>query len=175
MPPHPTDYIDVVDELDQPTGELIQRQDALGRHVGFRVAHVFILDRGGRLLLQKISPQHGRSPHKWGSSVAAYVRSGESYFDAARRRMQEEIGLDAPLIKLGSTRMIDSGSTKFIELFGAHGEEVQIVDQLNIEALSYWGVEEIERLLVQDPATFTTTFPHVYSLFEIAEFGGRQR
>lgn len=162
--------IDVVNDADEPTGT-VRRSEVFARHLNFRVAHIFLLDGQERLLLQRISPHHGRSAHKWGSSVAAYVSAGESYADAARRRMGEELGVDAALQKLGSIRMVDEGSIKFIELFVGYTDAASVLDEESIEELRYWEVEDVSKTLRDNPELFTTTFPYVFELFSIARNG----
>ena len=58
-----------------------------------------------------------RHPERWGSSVAAYLYAGESYQEAAQRRLWEELGLEGPLRRIGKTRMADERSLKFVELY----------------------------------------------------------
>ena len=106
-----------------------------------------------------------RSPLKWGSSVAGYLFAGESYVAAATRRLQEEIGLETPLQKLGATRMQDEGATKFIELFVTTAEVARIEEPDHIEALEFVPLDSIDDRLRADPEAFTETFPVVYRLF----------
>jgi isopentenyl-diphosphate Delta-isomerase len=162
--PSPTSLIDRVDDTDEPIG-VVPRRDVFREHAGFRVAHVFVFSQAGDLLIQRVSHERERSPLLLGSSVAAYLFAGESYAEAARRRLREELGLTTPLQKLGSTTMDDGGARKFIDLFRTTSDEASIADEHHIESLLYLSVPEIQEMLRSEPEQFTETFPHVFRLY----------
>lgn len=58
-----------------------------------RFASIFMLDSQSRLLLQKRAFSKNRHPGLFSESVSAQVEYAESYADAARRRINEELGL----------------------------------------------------------------------------------
>ena len=124
--PGRTSLIDAVDERDEPIGQ-IPRGEALAAGVGFRTAHVFVLNGQGELLLQKLASGRERHPGRWGSSVAAYLNSGEGYADAATRRLREELGLALELRFIGKLEMRDGDSLKFVTLFMAFDGEASIL------------------------------------------------
>jgi isopentenyl-diphosphate delta-isomerase len=86
--------IDTVDKCDQVVGT-IEKSAALRAGVNFRVVHVFVFNEDDLLLIQQI-PGGKRHAGLWGSSVAGYVYSGETYEAAARRRLAQELGIDTP-------------------------------------------------------------------------------
>src|SRR3954454_2699766 len=101
--------IDRVDRSDAVIGP-IERRRVFELKANFRVVHVFVLDRQGRLLLQQIPPGGKRHPGYWGCSVAGYLFTGESYEEAARRRLGQELGVaDAEPGFFGKVTMNDSG------------------------------------------------------------------
>jgi isopentenyl-diphosphate delta-isomerase len=162
--PSATSLIDSVDDADQPIG-VVARGDVFREHAGFRVAHVFVFNQNGELLLQQVGHGRRRSPLHWGSSVAAYLFAGETYAEAAVRRLREELGLETPLRKLGATTMQDDGATKFIELFQTASDSASIGDHQHIENLQFVSLPEIDQLLVSEPKRFTETFPCVFRLY----------
>jgi isopentenyl-diphosphate delta-isomerase len=162
--PTPGTLIDRVDDTDRPIG-LVRRDAVFATHAGFRVVHLLARNAVGSLLLQQVGAARDRSPLRWGSTVAGYVFADESYADAARRRAREEVGLTAPLLKLGNVRMPDHGATKFIELFMTDAETASIQDRQHVEALRFWTLDEIDGALVETPDLFTETFPYVFRLF----------
>jgi isopentenyl-diphosphate delta-isomerase len=165
--PTATSLIDRVDDTDEPIG-LIERQDVFRLRGGFRVAHTFVANRTGQLLLQQVGAGRERSPLQWGSSVAAYLHAGETYAQAARRRLREELALDTPLEKLGAIRMHDQGATKFITLFKTHAEGAMVNEPGHIEQVAFWEPNDIERELARQPGLFTETFPVVYKIYRAA-------
>jgi isopentenyl-diphosphate delta-isomerase len=168
--PAPTSLIDVVDDQDRPVGT-IERGRALEEGKAFRVAHLWVFWED-RLLLQQLGRGRKRHPLQWGSSVAAYLHSGESYEEAAGRRLREELGLELPLKRYAVTQMQDGQSAKFIALYFAwlpRPDLAEIREPQHIEALRFWTGPEIDRTLETTPETFTETFRHLYALY--AEHG----
>jgi isopentenyldiphosphate isomerase len=58
-----------------------------------RFASIFILDAQSRLVLQKRAFNKNRHAGLFSESVSAQVKYGENYSDAARRRINDELGL----------------------------------------------------------------------------------
>lgn len=162
--PTKTSLIDAVNERDEAVAA-IERGEALSRGANFRTAHIFVLNDSGELLLQRLGSERDRHPRRWGSSVAAYLHSGETYEEGARRRLCEELGLDLPLKTVGKIRMRDTHSLKFVTLFLAHDGMPEIREPWHIDELGYWTIARINRALDTDPANFTPTFRELYKAF----------
>jgi len=162
--PTSTSLVDRVNDADEAIG-VIERGRVLEHAVGFRVVHVVVFNAAGQVLLQQVGRSRERSPLLWGSSVAGYLHAGESYADAARRRLNEELGLRTPIAKVGSTRMRDGEATKFITLFCTQADAPHIEDPTHIEMVEFQDPEQVDRKLAEDPHRFTETFPHVWALF----------
>ena len=159
--PGPRALIDEVDAADEKIGR-IRRVDALVKARGFRVVHVLVFNRNGELLLQKLGRHRERNPLRWGSSVAGYLRAGESYLHAARRRLREEIGLTTILKKHGSIAMNDQEAIKFITVYTTQAAHPSIRESEHIEALEFWPWQKVSRSLARTPDIFTKTFRHVF-------------
>ena len=157
--------IDVVDRLDQPVGTM-PRAAALGSGRGFRTAHVFLLDGEGRLLLQQLAPGLARHSGRWGSSIAGYVRSGETYVAAARRRLGDELGVrDAELRELVKLAIPEEGAHKFTTLFVANRTGAVTPDGSVISAVRWAESKSLERELAEEPARFTPTFTRLFEVY----------
>jgi isopentenyl-diphosphate Delta-isomerase len=164
--PRQNELIDLVDAVDRPVGQ-IKRGVVLEQEARFRVVHIFVFNPQGKLLLQRLGRNRERNPLRWGSSVAGYLNVGESYGDAAVRRLKEELGLaDTPLIKYGSIAMQDRSSTKFITLCTTVASDPRIAEPDHIEALRFWSIPKLEQELQQKPERFTETFRYVYRFFQ---------
>jgi isopentenyl-diphosphate delta-isomerase len=74
---------DVVNRLAAHTGEGI-------RHRAFTA---LLFDEGGRILLAQRSPDKRLWDNHWDGTVASHPREGESQVEAARQRLEEELGV----------------------------------------------------------------------------------
>jgi len=159
------EVLDRVDEQDQPVGT-IARADLFRVHANFRVAHVFIFNPSGELLLQELAPTRLRHPGRWGSSVAAYVAAGEDYVQAARRRLLEELGIAGmQLDEIGKTQMSDEGCHKFITLYAGLQPGPFAIDSSHISKIEFAPLDLIRRTAAQDPSRFTPTFLHLLDFY----------
>jgi isopentenyldiphosphate isomerase len=157
--------IDRVDQTDTVIGR-IERGRVFDLKANFRVVHVFVLDRQGRLLLQRIPPGGKRHPGHWGSSVASYVFAGEGYEEAARRRLGQELGVtDAELQFFGKVPMDDAGCTKFIALFTARHDGPFRPDPGHIAALEFVPLLDIPGMHRRGERRFTPTFLLLLNFF----------
>jgi len=87
------ELIDVLTPGGQPTGKR-KPKDAVHRDGDWhRAAHVWIIDRHSRLLLQRRSARKENNPNLWDVSAAGHLSAGESAVDAAVRETLEELGL----------------------------------------------------------------------------------
>jgi isopentenyldiphosphate isomerase len=157
--------IDVVDPRDKPVGT-ISRREVLAAGQNFRVAHLFLFNSRGDLLIQQLSCLRERHPLAWGSSVAGYLFAGETYDEAILRRTTQELGRAIqPVSFLGRTRMEDVASEKFIGLFSAHDDGPFDIDPSHIERVEFLPVAEISRMMNYDERPFTPTFRHLFQFY----------
>ena len=131
----------------------------------FRTVHVFVL-HDDQLLLQQLAPSRERHPGRWGSSAAAYLHSGESYEEAAKRRLAEELDLEGDLTRVGKTEMRDERSLKFVELYTLEDGPARINEPGHIAELAYWDQSDLEDAVESSSAIFTPTFLHVYRFYQ---------
>ena len=157
--------IDRVDRRDHRVGT-IRRAQVFQEKANFRVAHVFVFDSNGRLLLQQLGRNRERHSLYWGSSVAAYLFSEETYRQAALRRLKEEIGLvNLSMTSLGKTSMVDAGCKKFITLYVSKSDGPFFVDQHHIETVRFFGLDVIDSMMNRGRVKFTPTFRHLFEFF----------
>ena len=155
--------VDVVDGSDQVVATMPRRL-LLPAGVNFRVVHVFLFNSQGELLLQRIALGL-RHETMWGSSVAGYVHSGESYEEAAARKLQSELGIRVPLRALGKTSMVDNSSTKFISCYKSEYDGPVAPDPDQISALRFESLPAIARERQLSTGAFTPTFLHLFDQY----------
>lgn len=93
------EFFDVVDEQD----EVIDRRpssECLELGLLHRAIAIFLFDGRDMVYLQRRAPRMKWYPGHWTVSVTGHVSSGETYEQAARREIREELGLDCELARV---------------------------------------------------------------------------
>lgn len=139
-----------------------------------RTAHVWVLSRARReVLLQLRSATKDTFPGCWDVSAAGHVRAGDKSPEAARRELQEELGLSGgELGFLFTVRAVAIGETPMhgpyvdrefqdVYLFaptlpGNSEKDVSIEDiciqKEEVDEVRYWNVDEYEQAIrLEDP------------------------
>lgn len=88
--------IDLVDEQNNVIG-ITDVKTAHDQRQLHRVIGVFLFDKWGNLYLQNENKYH-----KYDLSVGGHVQQGETFDEAAQREMQEELGIQVPLIHIST-------------------------------------------------------------------------
>jgi len=101
------EWIDVLTAAGAPAGTRKTKADVHRDGDWHRAAHLWIVHRDGRVLLQKRAAVKENWPGKWDVSVAGHVAAGEDAMTAAVREAREEIGLAVDrgaLAQIGTVR-----------------------------------------------------------------------
>jgi isopentenyl-diphosphate delta-isomerase len=93
--PRPEPLI-LIDERNRAVGRA-EKADVHRRGLLHRAFSIFLVDPAGRVLLQRRSRAKYHSAGLWANSCCGHPRPGERTAAAARRRLGEELGADAPL------------------------------------------------------------------------------
>jgi len=161
------EFLDVVDAEDR----FIRTEERGQVHrlkLMHRAVHIFLFDHENRIYLQRRSWSKDQHPGLWDSSASGHVESGESYPDAARRELREELGLELslePVLKLPAAG--DSGWEHSFLYVGRMSEKGPLPqpDPGEIIAGRFAGQEELDRELGLDPAHFSPPFRLLYSTY----------
>jgi len=159
--------VDIVDLNNRTIGRSIRRE-LFAKKQNFRTIHIILKSEQGQIILQRLPLNHARSPGRLGSSVAGYLQAGESYEDAAYRKLYEELRLSVPLRRLGEVDMIDNGSHKFVGVFTGEADRRPQFDPSEIAELVYVDLPRLDGMVRTSPDLFTRTFLHVYQGYRAA-------
>jgi len=166
----------LVDEQDQEIGFRDKAACHLGHGTLHRAFSVFLFDRAGRLLLQRRSALKPLWPLFWSNSCCSHPRRGETLEQATRRRVREELGIDAGLHRLYSfiyqADYLDVGAEHelchvYIGTASDTGIEVHPDEVAEIDWLS---IDELGRRIQSEPEPYTPWFK-----LEWAELMSRHR
>jgi len=147
------ELIDVVDNDNNIIGESdVATAHAEGlRH---RIAGVFVFDTDENLYLQT-----GNKYGKYDISVGGHVRKGESYEDAARREMLEEIGLEAPIQLMSTFFPTDARLNHFWAIYTATVPmDWKFKPTKEVWSLKKIRLENVIASINQEPERFTHGF-----------------
>ena len=86
----------LVTEKDEVLG-LMNKQEAHEKGVLHRAFSVFLFNDEGEMLLQKRAAGKYHSPSCWTNAVCSHPRNGETYLEAANRRLKEELGINTEI------------------------------------------------------------------------------
>lgn len=118
-----TEYMDVVDDNDNVTGKTTQ-EEVYEKKLTHRIVHVLVINpKTKEIYFQKRAENKNFLPGYYCTSAGGHVQSGETYEQAAKRELREEIGLSVPLKKIGDLNFISNEHKRFIKLFAAFAEE----------------------------------------------------
>jgi isopentenyl-diphosphate Delta-isomerase len=140
--------------------EAVHREGAL-----HRAFSIFLVDARGRILLQQRSPRKYHSGGLWANSCCGHPRPGERTLAAARRRLNEELGVRDPLSFGFFARYradLDHGMREnelvymyFGRLLSAPKPNPDEVAQVELASL-----REIEKRIREQPRSFTYWMQH---------------
>lgn len=162
--PSDEEQFDVVDADDR----VIDRQPRSLVHaqrLRHRAAHVLVYDDTGRLYVQRRAWTKECSPGRWDSSAAGHVASGEDYASAARREVEEELGIPVeatltPMFKIAASA--DTGE-EFVWVYSTVTSRSVSPDPVEIIDGRWCTPAEIGEWLTRSPTAFTATFRLIWT------------
>ena len=88
------EIIDVLDELGNETNKSINKKEAHKKGLWHKAIHILIVNKDHtKTLVQKRTKDKELYPDTWDISVGGHVSTKETYLDAAKREVEEELGL----------------------------------------------------------------------------------
>lgn len=90
------EWLDIVDECGNPTGEIVERTTAHREGIRHRSSHVWLFrlkENRVQILLQKRSPGKDSFPGCYDISSAGHIPAGVDFVPSALRELQEELGV----------------------------------------------------------------------------------
>lgn len=93
-------YMEEMVVLVDPKDNVLGRMDKLVAHqtgVLHRAFSVFLFNQKGEMLLQQRAKSKYHSPGQWTNACCSHPRLLESYKDAAKRRLMEELGIEVSI------------------------------------------------------------------------------
>ena len=154
----PTEMFDVVDAEDR----VLRAESRETVHVNnlmHRAVHMLLFNKNGELFLQKRSLWKDRNPYLWDSSAAGHVDSGEDYATAARRELEEELGIASPpLVNIGRLTPNESNGWEFIEIYRGEHDGPFHPAPMELETGAFFSMDQIREWALHSPTDFSPVF-----------------
>lgn len=141
--------VDVVDEDDRPVA-LVTRREMRARNLRHRCVFIGVVSTRDEVLIHRRADTKDVWPGYWDLAVGGVVEAGESYEAAAARELDEEIGITAPLMPLGSGRYQDADVDLLARIYRvSHDGPFRFRDGEVVEAF-FVGPTELHLRLARD-------------------------
>lgn len=153
--------VQIVDENDEVIGST-ELEEAWRSGLIHRIVRVMVEDGQGRILLQRRSKHVHLSPYRWDHSAAGHVDEGDTYETAAKRELEEELGIaGVALTEIAHYRTdhtIDGRRlNRFNKLYRAtvKPDQAFTIDEHEVAEVRWFTLDEIKRLIAEHPDEVT--------------------
>jgi isopentenyl-diphosphate delta-isomerase len=130
-----------------------------------RAFSIFLVDDRGRILLQKRQAEKYHSGGLWANSCCGHPRPGERTLSAARRRLNEELGV-MPLLSFGFFARYQAGLGKgmheneFVYVYFGKLRGVPRPDPAEVSRTELVSLRELVRCVKREPDAYAYWLKH---------------
>ena len=149
------EYLDIVDENNNLTGMVVEREEAHRKNLYHRHVMTWIMNDKGEVLMQKRADNKNRHPGEW-AKTGGHVEAGETVEDALQREVKEEVGMFVPkesmqLISIFRSHNPDNNFFvySFISYVNYKIEECELQKE-EVAEIRYFTIEELEQAKKED-------------------------
>jgi 16S rRNA (adenine1518-N6/adenine1519-N6)-dimethyltransferase len=141
------------------------RSDVHANNLRHRAVHILIFNPAGELYLQQRSRWKDRHPLKWDSSAAGHVIAVESYDEAARRELEEELGISVPLKKISKLPASERTDQEFVWLYCGEAAGNLSPNRTEIETGAFFPQTIIDRWIAARSEDFAPGFVECWKVY----------
>jgi isopentenyl-diphosphate delta-isomerase type 1 len=140
--------LEIVDENGNTIGTALRSEIHGNPSLLHKVVHILVFNEKGELLLQKRSMKKDVAPGKWDTSVGGHVPNGEELLEAAKREMQEELGVTPINLKpLYSYIHSNPYETELVYTHSCMHNGPFTFNREEIDEVRFWNIEEIKNAI----------------------------
>lgn len=161
------DYVVLTDEQDNELGvmEKLRAHEEGRLH---RAVSVFIFNSKDELLLQRRALTKYHSGGLWTNTCCGHPWQGETYQDAAKRRLAEEMGLHCELkylLNFTYSAKLDNALTEceIDHAYIGYSDAIPVIDKREAAGYEYVDMDVIAQRLQQTPEIFTVWFRLIFN------------
>lgn len=162
---------DVVNEQDEVVGQATRKEVHSDPRLIHRAAGGYIFNRKKEILMQKRSKTKDMFPSHWAFSVGGHVDSGDSYENAAKRELQEELGIQIPLHFIEKRFVRHASETEFWSIYlGVNDGPFPNFNVVEIDEVKFFSLERLQEASKRSDELFvpevTKLLPDIVKLIE---------
>ena len=171
--PASSEWFPVVEPTGIVTGRAVRQYCHSGAKPLHPVIHIHIIDRQGRLYLQKRSIRKDIQPGKWDTAVGGHIDLGESVAQALVREVHEElgIGLETPPTPLAHY-VFESERERELVFVHKLVYSGDVCPSEELDGGRFWSIDELREHIGKQ--VFTPNFESEYLRFESVLRGGTE-
>jgi isopentenyl-diphosphate delta-isomerase len=156
------EFVTLVDTNDRPIGTA-EKLEAHRKALLHRACSVVLFNGDGEMLLQQRHAAKYHSGGLWSNTCCTHPRPGETAIDAARRRLREEIGIEAELEHLFSfvyRAELDDGLVEheYDHVYVGEADESPSPDADEVQDWRWASTAQVARDLEARPERYTRWF-----------------
>ena len=136
----------VVDEHDNVIGKA-SRKECHQKRLIHRSVYIIVLNSKGEIFLQKRSMNKDLYPGYYACSATGHVEYGESYEEAAKRELKEELGIEAPLKKICKFKCFSETEREISALYLCYHNGPFKLNNEEISSGKFVKIGEVKRML----------------------------
>lgn len=160
------DHVILVSSEDKSIGYM-EKIEAHQKGLLHRAISVFILNEREEMLIQRRALSKYHTPGVWSNTACSHPRKNETTMQAAKRRLNEEMGLKAPLnygFKFLYKAEFKNGliEHELDHVFFGFSNEKPSINSLEVCDYKYLDQGKIETMILQQPENFSPWFKLTY-------------
>jgi isopentenyl-diphosphate delta-isomerase type 1 len=115
-----------------------------------KVVHVLVFNENGEILLQKRSMNKDVAPGRWDTSVGGHISPNEDLIEAAKREMEEELGIiSEDIIPLYSYIHSNPYESELVYTYSCIHNGPFSFNTEEIDSVRFWNLEDIKNVMGQ--------------------------
>src|SRR3989344_4745471 len=156
------EVLEIVDNDNKVIGQAT-RGECYKKGLLYRAVNIFIYNSKGQVFLHKRSNKKLKYPLFWDLSCSEHVRVGESFEEAAKRGLKEELSIEIPLEEIIHLHRIDNNAGEYhdnelvVTFKGIYDGEFKF-DPNEVSEGKFFDIEELNELIKKDELQVTSWF-----------------
>lgn len=121
------EFLDIVDQNDKVIGQKLRSEIYSQKLSNFRVVNAFLINEKGQLWIPRRCANKRIFPLCLDASMGGHVSSGETYEEAFKRELMEELNIDSNLVPykhIGNLNPHQHNTSAFMQVYLIHTNNV---------------------------------------------------